>query len=309
MGLIVVHPGLFSTVQDRGRPGFRAFGVPPAGASDRRSAALANALLGNDLGAAVVELTLYGGVYEAGSPLALALAGAPMAATVRSEHGPDRPLNVPGSFSLRDGERLALGATPVGARTYLATKGGWRTPVVLGSRSEERPLQPGDVLPCDAGRVPTRRPAPELDVFEAVDVSPVRLVAGPDEARLVGCNIGPSNRFRIGPDSNRMGLRLEGPVWEVSAGPERVSTPVAPGAVQVAGGQPLVLGVACGTMGGYPHVAHVISADLDRIAQARPGDWVRFVRVTTAEARRLDRDDRQGLGAKLARIRAAVNDI
>ena len=87
-----------------------------------------------------------------------------------------------------------------------------------------------------------------------------------------------------------MGLRLEGDPVTVNSHPVRLSTPVAPGAVQVAGGQLIVLGVACGTMGGYPHVAHVISADLDRLGQLKPGDVVAFRRVTLEEARLLDRN-------------------
>ena len=80
--------------------------------------------------------------------------------------------------------------------------------------------------------------------------------------------------------------------WSFPAAPERLSTPVAPGAIQVAGGQLIVLGVACGTMGGYPHIAHVISADLDRLGQLKPGDLLQFRRVTLEEARRLDRETR-----------------
>ncbi len=87
-----------------------------------------------------------------------------------------------------------------------------------------------------------------------------------------------------------MGLRLEGPPIALPPHPDRVSMPVAPGAIQLAGGQLIVLGVACGTMGGYPHVAHVASADLDRLGQARPGDLIRFRSITLDEARRLDHD-------------------
>jgi len=99
-----------------------------------------------------------------------------------------------------------------------------------------------------------------------------------------------------------MGLRLEGPRIEREAPADRPSAPVAPGAVQITGGQPIVLGVAGGTMGGYLHLAHVIAADLDRLAQLRPGDPVRFRRIEVEEARRIDRRERLERSPWLSRI-------
>ena len=104
-----------------------------------------------------------------------------------------------------------------------------------------------------------------------------------------------------------MGLRLQGDPVPISSPDERLSTPVAPGAVQVAGGQLIVLGVACGTMGGYPHVAHVISADLDRLGQLRPGDSIAFRLVTLEEARCLDLAARQVRMAIHHRLQALVD--
>src|SRR5262245_37379595 len=108
MGLVVINPGLATTVQALRRAGYRTFGVPVGGAFDRGSAALANALLANPPECALLELTLFGGVYEAAVPLALALAGAPMAASITGSDGPPRELVVPQSFSMGAGERLAL---------------------------------------------------------------------------------------------------------------------------------------------------------------------------------------------------------
>ena len=105
-----------------------------------------------------------------------------------------------------------------------------------------------------------------------------------------------------------MGLRLEGEPVAIVSPPDRLSAPVAPGAVQVAGGQLIVLGVACGTMGGYPHVAHVISADLDRLGQLRPGDVIRFHRVGLDEARRADQAMRRDRQALLKRVATAAQD-
>ena len=157
-GLIVIDPGLSTTVQDPGRTGYREWGVPPGGAFDRGAAGLANALVGNDPDRAVLELTLVGGTYEARCDLALALAGAPMEAKVVSRDLSERILRIPLSWSLRNGERLVLGRATEGARAYLAVRGGWQTRLRLGSQSSEERLRAGEVLPAEAGSIPTRHP-------------------------------------------------------------------------------------------------------------------------------------------------------
>jgi biotin-dependent carboxylase-like uncharacterized protein len=299
VGLLVINPGPCATVQDRGRFGYREWGVPVSGAFDVGSYDLANALLGNPPGAAALELTLVGGSYEARLPLAIALTGAPMTATVVAADGHERPLRIPQTATLAAGDRLILGGAPRGARTYLAVKGGWRTPLVLGSRSREVRLGPGALLPAGPGTTPVRRPAESPPV--AAD-EPIRLVAGPDAPPGLDASDRGDRTFRVGGQSDRMGLRLEGDAWEVAADASRLSAPVAPGAVQVAGGRAIILGVACGTMGGYPHVAHVISADLGRLAQARPGDPIRLQWVGLEQARRIDRIDRRLRAEQLLRI-------
>jgi allophanate hydrolase subunit 2 len=246
-----------------------------------------------------------GGSYEAEAPLALALAGASMEARVRRVVGADRRLSVPQSFPMRPGERLVLGPVARGLRTYLAVSGGWRTAVVLGSRSSETRLVAGDRLPCEPGHTPVRHLAARAQ--EPAD-GPIRVIPGPD-FKAFGADV-PSlgEPHRVLPESDRVGLRLDGPAWAVAAEACRVSTPVAPGAIQAAGGRPLILGVACGTMGGYPHVLHVISADLDRVAQVRPGDRLRFALVTLEEARRLDRVARAAHRRACLRIATAAGD-
>jgi biotin-dependent carboxylase-like uncharacterized protein len=305
MGLLVLHPGLSTTVQDRGRPGYRAWGVPPGGAFDQRSAGLANALLGNPPDAAVIEFTLVGGTYLADGTLALALAGAELEARVEARSGDNGRVEMPAAFPLYEGDRLVIGNTSNGARAYLAVQGGWQTAAVLGSRSSEKRLQAGDHIPCLSGSTPIRRLAPS----RYFDIHPtLRVIAGPDACLLGSEWLAPAHAYRVGSQSNRMGFRFEGPTWPIPADPERISSPVAPGAIQCAGGQPLLLGVACGTMGGYPHVAHVISADLDRVGQLRPGEIVRFERVALAEARRLDRDYQVKSDVLFQRIATAARD-
>jgi 5-oxoprolinase (ATP-hydrolysing) subunit C len=308
MGLVVLNPGVCTTVQDEGRPGYAAWGVSAGGAFDRGSADLANALLGNSPGCAVLEMTLLGGTYEAKGPLALALAGAPIDIRIvqpdQSEHSPC----IPASFSLREGDRLVLGSTIAGARTYLAVKGGWRTTPVLGSRSREVPVRAGEHLPAAAASVLSRHlgDAP----WQAPGSAPFRIVAGPDARSNPDLNnaFWHGRQFRVGPRHDRTGLRLEGDPITVFSDPERLSTPVLPGAVQVAGGQLIVLGVACGTMGGYPHVAQIISADLDRLGQLKSGDVIEFECVTIEEARRVYRTAQDAHRSLILRVAMMAED-
>jgi 5-oxoprolinase (ATP-hydrolysing) subunit C len=289
MGLLVVDPGLSATVQDLGRPGYRQWGVPPGGPFDRGSAALVNALLGNSPDCAVLELTLRGGVYEARCPLAIALAGAPIDARVVRADLRERRLDLPRSCSLLEGDRLVLGRTSDGARVYVAVKGGWQTNRMLGSRSSEVRIAAGTVLPAGPGAIPTRHIG--QTAWESPTAKPFRVISGPDEGTVSSFDrhFWSGRAFSVSSHADRVGLRLEGEPVTTFSPAERLSTPVAPGAVQVAGGQLIILGVACGTMGGYPHIAHVVSADLDRLGQLKPGDTLQFLPVTPAEARRLDR--------------------
>jgi antagonist of KipI len=309
-GLIVIDPGLSTTVQDAGRPGYREWGVPPGGAFDRGAAELANALVGNLSDGAVLELTLIGGVYQARIPMALAMAGAPMEAKVVGPGGDERILTIPLSWSLREGERLILGPASEGSRTYLAVRGGWQTQLRLGSRSSEARLRPGEDLPAGPASIPTRHPA--VPPWTSPAAEPFRVIDGPDaipaDSRFDVFSTRAGRRFRVGSRSDRMGLRLGGDPVAIASPPERLSAPVAPGAVQVAGGQLIVLGVACGTMGGYPHVAQVISADIDRLGQLRPGDAIAFHRVTLDEARQADREMRRDRKALLSRVATAALD-
>ncbi len=291
-GLIVERPGLAATVQDGGRPGYRHLGVPVGGAFDRRGLALANALVGNRPDAAAIELTGVGGHYRAEGRLRVALAGAPMAAELERAGGSGaRRLAIPVALVLEPGDRLAIGGCASGLRTYLAVAGGWLVPIVMGSRSSERRLVVGDRLPAAGweGDSRDRRPAPGW--IGPGDDGPLRVIDGPDGDASIDWD---SHDFRVGAPSDRVGLRLEsaGPPLAIEAPLDRLSAPVTAGAVQVAGGRPIVLGVACGTMGGYPHVAQVISADLDRLGQLAAGSAVRFQRIELAEARRLDRQSR-----------------
>ena len=298
--LIAIRAGLFDSVQGSGNPGWRSYGVPVGGPFDLRAHGLANALVGNGPRVKTIEISGFGGLYEANGSLAIALAGAPMAATIERAGGGRSVLSIPQSAALHPGDRLSLKGTSRGLRTYLATRGGW----IVGGGLTRR-LEAGERVRAGRHRGAVRRPSPTWLEDGAID-GPIRILDGPDApaAPIPWEDLA----FRVDPESNRMGLRLSGPGLDVPSDPRRLSTPVAPGAVQLAGGRLIVLGPDGGTMGGYPHVAHVISADLSRLGQLRPGEEVRWARVSLEDARRLDREDRRRREEAIRLIRAAVGD-
>lgn len=299
MSLTVLDAGLYSLLVDRGRPGARALGVPLGGAADRAALALGNALVGNDPDAVALEVTLSGPTLRANAPTACVVFGAPFALTVAGRG----PVPAGTTFQLRAGDVLRVGGTPDGVRGYLCVGGGgFRTPAILGSRSALDPVRAGAVLECQASRTAGRSLG-----FVSVPLAlhrALRALDGPqrnwfpDDAFF-------TRTFTVTPASNRMGLRLTGEPLAKRPG-ELTSEPVAPGAVQVTNdGLPIVLGVDGQTIGGYPKVAHVIRADLDRLARLRPGTAVRFERVTPAEAEATARERSRRLGEWLTRLQAA----
>jgi biotin-dependent carboxylase-like uncharacterized protein len=274
-------------VQDLGRPGWGAWGVPASGALDEESLRLANRLVGNPPDAAALEITLSGPVFKAVGDALLAVVG--------GAFGP-----APGEvMPIRDGGTLALTAGPGAVRAVVAVAGGIDVPRVLGSRSTcvsarfggflGRRLQKGDVLsigePFGAplpGRANVPRPP-------AGDVT-LRAMPGPQEGLF-----DPESRaafwaaaWRVLPESNRMGIRLRGESLGFVETTALPSEGTAPGAVQItAEGQPIVLLAERPTTGGYPKIATVAAADLGLLARTAPGRSVRFERISVDEARRL----------------------
>jgi biotin-dependent carboxylase-like uncharacterized protein len=314
--IAVVKPGMLSTVQDAGRTGHRASGLPVSGAMDRLALAAANVLAGNDAGAAAVELTLTGGCFRFETAALAALAGADLAAALDGE-----PLPPWGSFLAPAGSTLTLGSARTGVRAYLAVRGGIAVPEVLGSRStytrarlgglEGRSLTAGDRLPV--GR-PRRGRAPAPRVLEPGTVPPfgggarLRVVLGPQRDRFSeqGMATFLGSAWRVTPQNDRMGYRLEGPPVELCDGADIVTDPVLPGAVQVSGnGLPIALMVDAQTTGGYAKIATIIGPDLRLLAQARAGDEIRFAACDQAEAVAALRAERDWC-SRLARLVGAA---
>ena len=295
--LKVLQPGLCTLVVDYGRPHCRSLGVPVGGAADRTALAVGNALVGNPPDAAALEVALAGPTLAADAELACVLYGAPFDLSTDR-----RPLAAGKTFTLQPGEVLHAGGTARGARAYFCVRGGLQTPVVLGSRSSLAPLHAGAELPCHSGMI---RPHFVRFEEERSDPAVLRVLDGAQAEWFSGQEFY-AGCYTVAPASNRMGLRLTGPPLRP---PERemVSEPVCPGSVQVTrDGQCIVLGVDGQTIGGYPKIAQVVSADLDTLGQLRPGDRVVFRRVTLAEAEGLYREKQARLREWLARLRAVV---
>lgn len=289
-----VDAGAGVSIQDLGRSGHRAIGVPLAGAADPVLLACANALLAQAPQLAALEVALLGPALRAmGAPVRLALAG-DFAPRLTREDGRVQALPSWRSLTLQPGEVLAPGPCRSGVG-YVALAGGAQVPLVLGSRStyaraglggiDGRAPRAGDRLPCGVGQGAQRQASRAFAHAEG----PLRVLPGPQDGHFdaAAWALFVGSDWRVTREADRMGLRLEGPLLRHRAGcaADIVSEGVVPGAVQVPGaGQPIVLGVDAQTIGGYAKIATVISADLPRLAHARPGATLRFCAVTRDEA-------------------------
>ena len=278
----VLHPGSLTTVQDLGRPGYESSGVSPGGAADWHALRGANLLVGNEEGAAALEICLSGPVLKFHTETVVAL------------RGKSRPV--------AEGETVDFSNLAGGVRACLAVAGGLRVPTVLGSAATDlragfggfggRALQASDRLSTGApGRIPRCGDWQIGRVNEASFIE-LRFLAGVQESWF---SAEARRRFRtefyqLTPSSDRQGARLSGAELPLTVPREMVSQPAACGSVQVPpDGQPIILLAERQTIGGYPQIGHVISVDLPKLANARPGTSVRFHEVTWEEAQTLKR--------------------
>lgn len=286
-GIAIGRAGMFTTIQDLGRPGHRAQGVPLAGGADAFALRLANLLVGNRETAAGLEFTLVGPELTFLHDTVIALTGAEVAGLPAYQPVP-----------VRAGTTLRLAPVRRGCRGYLAVAGGIDVPLVLGSRStylrgamgglDGRALRDGDELAVpDTGRFPRGHWKIDARIVPAYSAAPVIRVLPAAQSAEFPADWG-AGAFEVSPQSDRMGLRLRGAQVARTTGRELASAPVLPGTVQVPpDGHPIVLLADAQTLGGYPQVATVIGVDLPLVAQLKPGDRPTFKVVTPAEAHRL----------------------
>jgi antagonist of KipI len=293
-GVVVVKPGMLTTIQDAGRWGFQSSGVPVAGPMDPVSHRLANALVRNAPTAAGLEITLLGPELEFDDERVVAVAGAHFEIFL---DGRAMPSNAP--FIVSAGARLRFGPRRIGARAYLAISGGIVAPPTLGSRATHlisamgglagRALVAGDVLPLGE----------PSDVYGSVSMPQAAIVPLPDRHARIRVLPGPqaeyfapealdalqSAPYAIASSSDRMGFRLEGPPLTHARGADIISDATPLGVLQVpASGQPILLMADRQTAGGYPKIATVITADMALAGQLGPGDTMSFVVTTMREA-------------------------
>jgi len=323
MTLEVLVGGLASTIQDAGRPDWTHLGVPPGGAADPWSLAVANLLIGNDPAAAALEMTLVGATLLARRSMVIGLAGADLGGrVVRGDAGVGRRLAPGRSHRIQAGETVAFpgDATDRGARAYLALPDGIDVPAILGSRStclaagfgglDGRTLRSGDLLRAtkdDSAVGAQERPERIWPAETPWDVTngPTILRVLPGPALGLDALVGVA--WRVGAESDRVGVRLDGEPLQDGIGGEVVSHGVTWGAIQVPpDGRPIVLGPDHQTTGGYPILGVVIFADRPVLGQLRPGEEVHLQAVDRDEALAAVRAQRVALEAGESAMRDAL---
>jgi biotin-dependent carboxylase-like uncharacterized protein len=320
--LRVVAPGLMTTLQDLGRPGYQHLGVPVSGALDHVSLRTANLLAGNPPGMGALEIAYQGptlSVEVESVRIALAAGGQAPIDIISPDGGGARRLAVCESARLLRGQTLKIGALSGSAILYLAVEGGFGIAPVMGSQStltrggiggfEGRALRAGDVLPLRQPAAAEREEA-MLPPLDRAPPPRIRVVLGPQDDHFTSAGLRTllESPYTISRASDRMGMRLEGPTLEHSRkGANIISDGIAPGSIQVPGnGLPIVLLADRQTTGGYPKVATVISADMPALGRMTPGAKVAFqavdIEAAEAAARRLAADI-EAMAAQIVPVR------
>jgi len=308
VNVIAVRAGFSTTVQDFGRIGFRQFGVSLGGALDAHALSVANLLVGNEESAAGLEVTFGGLQLRFADKRLVAWSGGEFDARSGST---SLPAGHP--VLIREGEELVIERPKTGCRAWIAISGGLEVPLVLGSRStdlrgnfggkEGRVLQDGDKVALGQNSEQAKilierlreekiaRWKPPHDWSSPAKREPtLRVIRGSEWNRFDNVTVQrfTGDKFTVSPDSDRMGVRFEGPRLKANELVDLISEAVAPSTIQIPpSGKPILLLGDCQTIGGYPKIAHVITVDLSIAAQLRAGDEVRFREVTLADAHQL----------------------
>jgi antagonist of KipI len=302
----VLDPGILTTIQDLGRYGFSQFGVPPSGALDTFSLRVGNLLVGNREEEACLEVTLMGLKIKAMKEVVIAITGGDLSPTLNGE-----PLEMWRTHLLLEGDAITFKKVKAGCRAYLAVSGGLVVPKIMGSCStylsgnfgglEGRKLRRGDILytpdiPSCLGKLGLRFPSDWIPSLDKED--PLKVIPGPQDHHFTekGVQTFCSSSYQVTPQCDRMGVRLKGPKIERRSDVEEsiISEGLISGSIQVPGnGKPLIILTELVT-GGYTKIATIISTDLPKVAQLKPGDQVRFKPISVEKSHLLlkEQEDR-----------------
>lgn len=321
MAIKVITPGLSTTVQDLGRPGYYHLGFPEGGGMDRFATIIANLLVGNPEGAALLEATFMGPELEFTAPAVIAITGGELPPKLNGVEQPTWE-----SFSVKAGDRLSFGFLKGGARAYIAVSGGIDVPVVLGSRStyvlgalggyQGRAIKAGDELPVGQGTGTPGRSLPAALRRPEASAIELRMLPGLYWHRITEAA---GTRFfedvwKVAPEADRIGYRFRGghPLefvereqpFGAGSDPSNIVDACYPyGSIQVPSGtEPIVLHRDAVSGGGYMMLGAVISADMDVIAQLQPHRQAQFVPVTLDQALAARADNGALFGAARAHL-------
>ncbi len=294
MSITVLNPGLLTTVQDFGRTGYQQFGVSVSGVMDPRATSIANILVGNDEGEAVLECTMLGPQLRFDAANCIAITGGDLGPTLDGQ-----PIPNYSAVSVQAGQVLRFTAPKTGCRAFIAFAGGLDIPLVMGSRStymkakiggvEGRKLVKDDVIGFRAPKTQLRNMKDRnlYPEFVPRDVYTMRVVLGPQDDAFTDAGIKTflSEIYTVTPEFDRMGCRLDGSVVEHKDSGDIISDGIAFGAIQIpSAGKPILMLADRQTTGGYTKIANVITADFRILGQLKAGDKVRFEKVSIAHA-------------------------
>lgn len=305
----VIRPGLYTTVQDRGRYGYLSQGVPSSGVMDDYALRMGNILVGNHEGDACLEITLLGPWLEFLSDGIVALTGGDLGALLNGQRFP-----LWQGVRVKKGDNLQFMGIKQGCRAYLTVAGGINVPVVMGSKStytrgnigglKGRAICQNDELMVASKHenilsIPILK-VPDIylrDIYNPFFPSAVRVIMGPQEEAFTteGIRTFLTSEYRVTNEADRMGYRLEGPKISHKKGADIISDGIPFGAIQVPGqGMPIIMMADRQTIGGYTKIATVVSTDLNKIAQSKPGDILRFNAIDIEDAHQIyiDQEDK-----------------
>ena len=293
--ITVLHPGTFTTVQDIGRTGFLRYGVPESGALDKYSLRCANLLIGNEEGAAGLEATLFGPNLKFGKQTRIAICGGDLGPMLDGEF-----LKNWEAITVPERSELSFQGLVQGARSYIAFEGGISSDSVkpiMGSMAtypqggfggfKGRALAAGDTFEINGFAKPISLPDQKIEPMEFPEKVRLRVLLGPQDDMFREDSVKQlsESEFKVTPDSDRMGIRCEGPVLQHRGSADIISDGTVFGSIQIpSSGMPIILLADRGTTGGYPKIATVITADHTKLAQLIPGDTVEFATVSLEES-------------------------